>query len=98
MGKINYSSIIEDEPLPNWKDGKPGPANAQRTYNGNVTVEYALQWSLNAASARLCNSISPDTSYNFLKDKLHFTSLEPADDTLAAMAVGGFTQGVTVLK
>ena len=96
MGKINYSSIIEDEPLPNWKDGNSGPANAQRRYYGNVTVEYALQLSLNAASARLCSLISPDASYNFLKDKLHFTSLESSDDTLAAMAVGGFTQGVTV--
>ena len=96
MGKINYSSLIEDEPLPNWKDGQSGPANAQLKYYGNVTVEYALQWSLNAASARLCKAISPNTSYNFLKDKLHFTSLEPADNTLAAMAVGGFTQGVTV--
>jgi penicillin-binding protein 1A len=32
----------------------------------------------------------------FLREKLGFTSLEAADNTLAAMAVGGMTQGVTV--
>lgn len=96
MGKINYSSIITDAPISNWKNGKSGPDNSQHKYYGKVTVEYALQWSLNAASAQLCKVISPNTSYNFLKQKLNFTSVQTADNTLAAMAVGGFTEGVTV--
>ncbi len=95
LGRITYSSILKDEPQENWKDGKPGPANADRVYHGNVTVDYALAQSLNAAAVQLCKTITPNVSYNFLKNKLNFTSLEPSDNTLA-MAIGGLTEGVTV--
>ena len=95
MGVINYSSLISDEPLPDWKDGKPGPANADRVYHGMVTVEKALEKSYNAAAVQVDKLITPNASFNFLREKLGFTSLEPADNTLAA-AIGGLTQGVTV--
>lgn len=96
MGKITYSSIVNDEPIENWKDGKPGPRNWDRKYHGNITVEYALQESYNAAAVQICKMIKPNTGFNFLKQKLGFTSLEPSDNTLAAVAIGGMTQGVTV--
>ncbi len=95
LGRITYSTLLKDEPQENWKDGKPGPSNADHVYHGNVTVEYALAQSLNAAAVQLCKAITPNVSYNFLREKLSFTSLEPSDNTLA-MAIGGLTQGVTV--
>ena len=96
QGKITYSTILSDEPLSNWKAGKPGPNNADYVYHGNVTVEKALEQSYNAAAAQLCTAISPNTSFTFLQRKLNFTSLEPADNTVAAVAVGGMTEGITV--
>ena len=95
LGRITYSSILKDEPQENWKNGKSGPANADRVYHGDVTVAYALAQSLNAAAVQLCKTITPNVGYNFMKNKLGFTSLEPTDNTLA-MAIGGLKYGVTV--
>ncbi len=95
-GLINYSTLVNDEPLPNWKNGKSGPANWDNRYHGKITVEKALEQSYNATSVQIDKMLTPDTSFNFLQDKLGFTSLEPSDNTLAAMAVGGMTQGITV--
>ena len=96
MGVINYSSLVNDEPLPDWKDGKPGPDNWDHQYHGMITVEKAIEQSYNAAAVQIDKLITPNTSFNLLREKLGFTSLEPADNTLAAMAIGGMTQGVTV--
>ncbi|WP_411677395.1 transglycosylase domain-containing protein [Caproicibacter sp.] len=95
-GLINYSSLVNDEPLPNWKNGQPGPANWDNQYHGIITVEKALEQSYNAATVQIDKMLTPNVSFNFLREKLGFTSLEPADNTLAAMAVGGMTQGITV--
>lgn len=95
-GLINYSSLVEDKPEPNWRDGKPGPANWDNKYHGIITVEKALEQSYNASSVQIDKMLTPNASFNFLREKLGFTSLESADNTLAAMAVGGMTQGVTV--
>lgn len=95
-GLINYSSLVNDEPIPNWKNGQPGPANWDYKYHGLITVEKALEQSYNAAAVQIDKMLTPNTSFNFLREKLGFTSLEAADNTLAAMAVGGMTQGVTV--
>lgn len=95
-GLINYSSLVNDEPLPNWKDGQSGPANWDNQYHGLITVEKALEQSYNAAAVQVDKLLTSNISFNFLREKLDFTSLEPADNTLAAMAVGGMTQGITV--
>ena len=95
-GLINYSSLVNDEPVDNWKNGQPGPANWDYKYHGMITVEKALEQSYNAAAVQIDKLLTANASFNFLRDKLAFTSLEPADNTLAAMAVGGMTQGITV--
>ena len=99
MGRINYSSILPDEPLPNYfGPGKPGPNNWYKGYYGTMTVQRALEISANAPAVQLCNMISPTTSFQFLTEKLHFTHLNPKTDgmQLAAMALGGMNGGVTV--
>lgn len=96
MNAINYSTIVEDEPLENWSGNKPGPKNFDNRYLGSMTVEFALENSRNAPSARICKEITPDVGYTFLKDKLNFKSLQPADNDLAPIAVGGMSEGVTV--
>lgn len=96
MGKINYSSILPDEPVPNyWKNGKAGPNDWDNNFRGKVTVENALQESWNAPAVQLLKMITPTFGLNFMQQKLSFTSLVPTDDTLA-MGIGGVTYGVTV--
>ena len=98
----NYSSILLDEPLDNIDvagDGvlKKWPVNANGKYTGNVTLQYALQQSLNTTAARLVQEMTPEFCCNYLIDKLGFTSLDPKRDaTLSAMATGGMEVGVTV--
>ncbi len=101
-GKYNFSSLVNDNPLPNWfSDGSAGPknwspGNTSGKYWGMVPIEFALERSLNAAAAQTGTAITPNLSFTFLKDKLNFTSLLPADNNRAPMAVGGLSKGVTV--
>ena len=102
LGKYNYSSLVNDNPLPNWfSDGSSGPknwgpGNTSGKYWGPIPVAWALERSLNASAAQIGNAITPNVSFNFLKDKLGFTSLLPADNNRAPMAIGGLSEGVTV--
>ena len=93
---INYSTIVTDEPIQNYNNGKPGPNNFDNRYRGDVTVQYAVEISLNATAAQISKRLSPAYSFNFLQDKLGFTSLTPEDSNLSAMAVGGMNKGLTV--
>jgi len=101
-GKYNFSSLVNDNPLPNWfSDGSAGPknwgpGNTSGKYWGMIPLETALERSLNATAAQIGTAITPNLSYNFLKDKLGFTSLVPADNNRAPMSIGGLSVGVTV--
>nr|WP_319488360.1 transglycosylase domain-containing protein [uncultured Caproiciproducens sp.] len=102
LGKFNYSSLVNDSPLPNWfSDGSSGPknwgpGNTSGKYWGPIPLEWALERSLNASAAQIGTAITPNVSFNFLKDKLGFTSLLSADNNRAPMAIGGLSEGVTV--
>jgi penicillin-binding protein 1A len=101
-GKYTYSTLINDNPLPNWfGDGSAGPknwgpGNTSGKYWGMIPVEMALERSLNASAAQVGTAVTPNASFNFLIQKLKFTSLVPADNNRAPMALGGLSVGVTV--
>ncbi len=94
---INYSTIVRDAPI-KLPSGELWPHNFGSTTkdNGWRTVQYALQVSLNTVPVRILDEMGVDASYEFLTEKLHFTSLEESDKDLAPLALGGFTHGVTV--
>lgn len=99
MGKINYSTILQDEPIDNYfGPGKPGPNNWYESFRGDMTVQFALEKSSNAVAAQLVKMLSPTTSYRFLTEQLQFTHLNPKTDSVqvSAMAIGGMNGGVTV--
>lgn len=96
-GKYNYSTIVDDNPLPDWfGPGKPGPNDADRKFLGLMPMYEALERSRNAAAAQVDAVITPNTSFTFLKNKLNFTSLVAADNDRAPMAIGGLSEGITV--
>ncbi|HEX2986500.1 MAG TPA: transglycosylase domain-containing protein [Caproiciproducens sp.] len=96
-GKFNYSTIVDDSPLPKWfSDGTAGPNDADRRFLGKMPMYEALERSRNAASAQILNVITPNTAFTFLTKKLNCTSLIPADNNRAPMAVGGLSYGITV--
>lgn len=96
LGILNYSSIIKDEPITKLNDS-PWPKNSYGSYRGNITVQNAIQNSSNAAAVQALASLTPQKSAEFLKNKLHFTTLEAEDaQGYSAYATGGMTKGVTV--
>lgn len=100
FGYITQTTLVNDAP-PGGSiklDGKPDwyPANASRTYRGVTTIRTALAYSLNTVSAQILDKISCGVSFDFLTTRLGFTSLVDADRDYAPLALGEFTNGVTV--
>ena len=75
----------------NWYPKNDGGSNY-----GYVTILEALQYSLNTVAAQIVDKIGPETSYNYLINKLGVTSLVPDDCAYAPMALGQLTNGITV--
>ena len=102
LGMYNYSSLIPDEPLRQVDvkgDGKleDWPVNWYGGYKGTVTLQWAIEKSANAPAVQVLKALTPKKSFNFLTEKLKFTSLDSKyDENLAALATGGTNVGVTV--
>jgi len=92
-GKITPATILEDAKL---TVGDWSPKNSYSGYKGNMIVRRAVEISANTPAVRVMQEVGPSTAYGFLKDKFHFTTLDPADVALSPMSLGGLTYGVTV--
>lgn len=97
-----WSSFHKDEGfMLDTEDGpQPWPVNySEWGDETNWSLNQYFPWqmimrSLNTMPAQLVKEMGHDYSYDFLKDKLDITTLQPADDDYSAMAVGGMTQGL----
>lgn len=103
MDMITWSTIFPDEqiliPDPSSPGGKRAwPVNNDNIFRGNVTVQYALQISLNTIPAQLIDVIGTRIPYDFLVYKLGFENLIEGHDStsISAMAVGGTHGGATL--
>lgn len=100
MNVHHYSSKIKDYAI--HVSGKLWPHNVDETYGSgnNVTVEYAIQESLNTVPARIINyDIGADTSFEFIRDRFKLSRLdEEQDRTLAPLATGALTYGTTTVE
>lgn len=98
-GLINYATVIDDTPYSyNEETGKYWPDNAGRDYLGKITVYDAVIRSLNTPAVKTIDMITPEYAYYFGKEKLGLTSLELSDCDYAPMALGGLTNGLTVME
>lgn len=100
MNIYNYSSKIKDYAIP--VQGKLWPHNVDKSYGsgGNVTVEYAIQQSLNTVPARVINyDVGIDNSFEFIRDRFKLSRLDEKEDrTLAPLATGALTNGTTTVE
>lgn len=100
MNIYNYSSKIKDYAIP--VQGKLWPHNVDKSYGsgGNVTVEYAIQQSLNTVPARVINyDVGIDNSFEFIRDRFKLSKLDEEEDrTLAPLATGALTNGTTTVE
>ncbi len=94
LGVLKPASIILDEPFEynGWK-----PKNWYKGYKGNVTMREAVVQSMNIPAIKTVQQISTETSYDFLKNKFMLDTLVEDDKNLAPLALGGLTDGVSVL-
>lgn len=109
QGIITGASTVDDFPL--WllytgdgggdpddprKEGTPWPKNDYSGFKGLSTIRKALVRSMNTCAVSVCNQLGVWESYDFMTSNLGFTTLTQDDATaLGAMALGGYTNGVT---
>ncbi len=92
---ITYSSILNDTKT-NYNGWTP--KNWYGGYWGNVTTQYALERSINSIPVYLVNKLTPQTSYDFLTQKLGITTLNTQDINLSPLGMGGTNGGLTTLE
>lgn len=102
-GLVTPTSIVNDAPVTfgNWS-----PRNDDRGFHGRITVAAALRGSRNVPAAKICNYLTPEASFRYVKNNFHIDSVVEkresggktySDVGLAPIALGGLTDGVTVL-
>lgn len=102
-GLVEPSSIVNDAPV---SFGDWSPRNDDRSFKGRITVAAALRGSRNVPAVKICNYLTPEASFDFVKNNFHISTLVKgrekngkifSDIGLAPIALGGLTDGVTVL-
>lgn len=99
-GTITYGTLLKNQPLADWNGigGEPGPANWNGRYTDYMCVDQAIEMSMNAPAAQLCTTLTAEACYEWLTEKLHFSTLTADVDahSRSAMALGTQYWGVTV--
>lgn len=102
---ITWSTMFKDEPITIKVDGVETQWPRNYSEVGDVTnwsynyypTYVMLQKSLNTAPAQLVKELTPSYCYNFLVNKLGFSTLDPTGDVdYSPMTVGGMTNGTTL--
>lgn len=93
-GTITAASAIDDYPI--TMNGEAYPYNSHSGFYGMTTVQTAIRESLNTCAVRTNLAYGVTKSYNFMTEKLGFTTLTETDsEQVGNMALGGLTHGVT---
>lgn len=104
---VHYSSMVRDAPI-TLSNGTKWPHNYNMKStpdNGDVLLGVALQKSLNTVAARLVQELTPQRSFDYATKTFQLSTLVEAkavngsiktDIALSPMALGAFTDGVTV--
>lgn len=104
LGIVTAATMVDDSYLEinDWE-----PKNADKRFRGYVSVKNAVAYSYNIPAIRILEEVTVDKSYHYLKDKLHMESVVSkvtkngkvySDKNLSSLALGGFTEGVTVME
>ncbi len=95
-GLITPDTMVNDSPNLHLSGTDWYPHNDSYENYGLVTIYQALKWSLNTVAAQIIDKLTPQTAYNYLTERLGFTSLVPDDASYSPMALGQLTNGVSV--
>lgn len=91
-GLVHYSSIVNDTAT-NYNGWTP--KNWYGSYWGGVSIQYALERSINTIPVYLVNELGAQNCYDFLTQKLGITTLNANDVDLSPLGMGGTNGGIT---
>lgn len=94
-GLITPNTIYTDQKI---TYGSWSPKNYYTGFRGDMTVQRAVELSVNTIPVQILEELGVEKSYSFLRDKLHITSLDESDKVLGALGLGGMTNGVSVME
>ena len=83
-------TLVVDEEI------KDGPKNVNGTYLGEITLQEAVEKSVNVIAWKLFEELTPSKGLEYLK-KMNFSHLNTEDYRLPS-ALGGFNEGVSALE
>lgn len=103
-GTISAGSVYSDKAISynGWT-----PRNADYQYRGLVDIRRAVRSSLNTVAVQVLSELGAQTSYDFMTQKLGFTTLVESRDVngqiftdigYSQLALGGLTDGATALE
>ena len=95
-GLITQTTLVQDSAFLHLSGTNWYPRNSPDRYAGIITIRQALRDSKNTVAAQIVDKLTPQESYNYLTEKLGFTSLLESDADYAPMAAGALTVGATV--
>lgn len=92
-GTVVPSTIVDDKPLQvgEWK-----PKNSGENFNETMTVKAAITASQNMPAINILDAVGIEKSYKYVTEKFHLTTVTESDKSLASLALGGLTKGVSV--
>ena len=94
-GTINGASTIDDYPVM-VLNGSVYPKNANGHYKGLTPLHTAIARSTNTCAVRVVQEYGTSRSYDFMTNKLGFTTLTSQDaQQVGNMGLGGLDRGVT---
>mgnify|MGYP004655487139 FL=1 len=94
-GTINGASTIDDYPVM-VLNGSIYPKNANGRYKGLTPLHTAIARSTNTCAVRVVQEYGTSRSYDFMTNKLGFTTLTSQDaQQVGNMGLGGLDRGVT---
>lgn len=94
-GKITEVTTVVDEEITIGND-KWTPKNAYDGFKGEMTVKEAVARSANIPAVKVLDMVGVSTSFGYLQNKFHLSTLVDGDKNFSSLALGGLTQGVTV--
>lgn len=107
-GFVTPATVLDDVPKDFSVSSSGWPRNENRKYNGRMTVKRAVEVSNNTLAVDILRTLTPEKSFDFMTNNLHFSSLVASreakngktqtDIALAPLALGGLTDGVSVLE
>jgi penicillin-binding protein 1A len=104
-GLINYSSVVNDSPLPTYySSGASGPENWEAQsgssyFRGDMLVVNAIEQSVNTIPVKLILDIGSKTAYDQAVGLMGFKYLVQSDsEQLGALSIGSMFRGTTTVE